>query len=224
MAERVNSALMESIASGKLSVGDRLPSERELCEQFGVSRTVIREAIRGLQAKGVLRVQAGRGVEVVAVPASHITEAIRLFVHGFSSDELNAEMISEVRRTLETRMVELACERATDEDISKLQRTHRLMDLATDVGHASEHDVSFHRHIASATQNVLFVVLLDSVGEVLMEIRRRSLMLPGRKEQAVQEHQRVLDAIIAKDINAARAAMEDHLGTSQAFYTAGDNE
>jgi GntR family transcriptional repressor for pyruvate dehydrogenase complex len=219
LAEKVNVALMESIASGRLAPGDRLPSERELCDQFGVSRTVIREAVRGLQAKGVLRVRAGRGAEIVAVPASQITETIRLFLQGAGSQELlDAQKISEVRDTLELRLVELACARASDDDLRRMSDAVEAMADAKTTEAASEHDVEFHRLIAAATKNGLFVVLLDSVGDVLMEIRRRSLALPGRTEQAVAEHRRVLEALLARDVVTARAAMSDHLEGSQALY------
>lgn len=221
LAEKVNRALLDSIASGRLAPGDRLPSEREMSEQFGVSRTVVREAVRGLQAKGVVQVRSGRGAEVVAVPASHISEAIRLFVQGAGGpDLLDADKISEVRATLEVRMVELACERATAWDLEQMQRAVDAMAVESDVERASEHDVEFHRRIAAATHNVLFVILLDSVGDVLMELRRRSLAIAGRRERAVEEHRQVLDALLARDVAAARAAMIDHLEGSRAFYSA----
>lgn len=222
LAERVNSALMKSIASGALAIGDRLPSERALCEQFGVSRTVIREAVRGLQAKGVVQVRHGRGVEIVAFPASHITEAVRLFAQGATDqNSLNAEKISEVRRALELRMVEIACKRATDDDIAQLRAAHEAMSAASDLAEIAAQDVAFHQVLAASTHNIMFVVLLDSVGEILMEIRQRSLQVPGRKEQAITEHGQVLEAVTRRDVAAAHSAMEDHLSTSESFYTVG---
>jgi GntR family transcriptional repressor for pyruvate dehydrogenase complex len=219
LAERVNGVLLASIVSGQLSPGDRLPSERELCEQFGVSRTVVREAVRGLQARGVVRVTSGRGAEVVAVPASQIAETIGLFIQGAGTQQLlDAAKISEVRATLEVRMVELACERGTEEDHVRLRHAVEAMEQAEDVQRASEHDIAFHRLIASATKNILFVVLLDSVGEVLMEVRRRSLSVEGRQAQAAREHRLILDAVVAHDVSAARGAMQGHLTTSEGYY------
>lgn len=218
LAERVTEAMLESIHAGQLSAGDRLPSERELCDQFGVSRTIVREAIRGLQAKGLVDVRAGRPAVVTATTASHVSESIRLFVRGNSKDSLDPEKISEVRATLEVRMTELAAVRATDTDLEQMEIV--LAAMAADVGRASEHDAKFHRLIAAATQNVLFVILLDTVGDVLMEIRRGSLALEGRRGRALVEHRRILDALRARDVPAARAAMEHHLAESMAFYSA----
>ena len=220
LTERVHKSIMESIVTGKLSIGDQLPSERELCESFGVSRTVVREAIRGLQAKGVLRFRPGKSVEVVAVPGSHVAEAINLFIQGSSEDGLSPEKIGEVREILEVRMVELACQRATAEEIKDIQRAHELMMSTEDVTLAAQYDVSFHRHLAAATHNPLFVVLIDSLAEVMMEVRRRSMPVPGRKKAAFAEHAKILEALLSGDVVAAKKAMNEHLNIAQAtLYT-----
>lgn len=220
LVEKVTDALLQSIRSGDLEPGDQLPSERDLGDQFAVSRTIIREALRVLQAKGLIDVRSGRGALVAAVPASHITETIELFLQGAQAqDLLDAQKISEVRSTLEVRMVELACERATATDLEKMQRSIDAMVAADDVEEASKHDVAFHRLIAEATYNALFVLLLDSIGSVLLELRRRSLSVDGRVHRAALDHQRVLDALVARDVAASRRAMLDHLEDSQAFYS-----
>jgi GntR family transcriptional repressor for pyruvate dehydrogenase complex len=222
LAERVGIALMDSIASGRLAPGDRLPSERDLGEQFGVSRTVVREAVRGLQARGVLKVRPGRGAEVVALPASQITETFTLFLRGANTRQvLDGEHISEVRETLEIKLAELACLRATRDDLGLMEGVVAAMAAETDVERASKYDADFHRLIASATKNILFVVLLDSLDGVLMELRRRSLAVEGRRDAAVAEHRRILDALTAGDVVAARAAMADHLAGSRPFYGSG---
>jgi len=219
LAERVSLALMDSIASGQLSPGDRLPSERDLGEQFGVSRTVVREAVRGLQARGVLKVRPGRGAEVVALPASQITETFTLFLRGADTQHvIDGDHISEVRETLEIRLAELACRRATREDLAQMEAAIAAMAEETDVERASAYDMKFHGLIASATKNLLFVVLLDSLGDVLLQLRRRSLSVPGRRDGAVAEHRRILDALTAGDVAAARSAMADHLAGSRPYY------
>jgi GntR family transcriptional repressor for pyruvate dehydrogenase complex len=222
LAERVGVALMDTITSGRLAPGDRLPSERDLGEQFGVSRTVVREAMRGLQARGVLKVQPGRGAEVVAPPASQITEAFTLFLRGAGTQQIiDGEHIGEVRETLEIKLAELACRRATREDLELMGAAIAAMAAETDVERASAYDMQFHRLIASATKNLLFVVLLDSLGDVLLELRRRSLAVQGRRDGAVAEHRRILDSLTAGDVTAARAAMADHLAGSRPFYGRG---
>jgi GntR family transcriptional repressor for pyruvate dehydrogenase complex len=222
LAERVTLALLNAIASGRLQAGDRLPSERELGEQFDVSRTVVREAVRGLQARGVLKVRPGRGAEVVAVPVSHITETFTMFLRGANAHHgLDGEQISEVRETLEIKLVELACARATREDLDLMAHAIDAMAGETDVERASAYDMEFHRLIASATKNTLFVILLDSLGDVLLELRRRSLAVAGRRDEAVAEHRRILAAMAERDVPAARAAMAEHLAVSRPFYGSG---
>lgn len=222
LVEKVVDSLLRSISSGALEPGDALPSERDLGEQFGVSRTIVRESLRVLQAKGLIDVRSGRSAVISAISASHITETIGQFLQGAKAQELLDESkISEVRLTLEVRMVELACERATASDLENMRTSLDAMSAATDVDAASAHDVEFHQLIAAATYNALFVVLLDSIGAVLMEIRRRSLTVPGRQAGAVAQHARILEALEARDVVRARESMSDHLLDSHQYYTAG---
>ena len=219
LTDRVLLHLLDSIASGRLRPGDRLPSERELGDMFGVSRTVVREAVRSLQAKGVVDVRSGRGATVVAVPATHLTETLKLFLTGArGSDAVAPEQISEIRAMLEVRIVELACDRTTDHELAAMGAAIEAMEADEDAQMASEHDVAFHRLIAVATHNPLFVILLDSVGDVLIEIRHRSLIIEGRKARAVEQHRQILEALMARDPRDAVAAMKNHLDDSRRFY------
>ncbi|MGF3031688.1 FadR/GntR family transcriptional regulator, partial [Microbacterium alcoholitolerans] len=122
-------SMLATIASGGFAPGDWLPSERELSDQFGVSRTVIREAVRGLEAKGVVEVRSGRGVRVAHVSSSRVSESLQLYLSGAQSQQLlGPPEISEVRATLELRLVELACEKATEADLDEIQAS--LTDMA----------------------------------------------------------------------------------------------
>src|SRR5437867_12969358 len=105
------------IASSRLKPGDTLPPERELGKQFGVSRTVIREAVRALKGKGMLEVRSGSGVRIVAVDESTVRESMRHFVHGSMVDY---SKVDEVRRVLEVAAAGLAAERATAEDVEQI--------------------------------------------------------------------------------------------------------
>src|SRR5215475_12594500 len=98
LSDKVAEMMLETILSRRLAVGDRLPSERELGEQFGVSRTVVREAVRALVAKGVIEVRSGSGLRVAAVEASAVSESMSLYLRGSS---LDFEKVHEVRALLE---------------------------------------------------------------------------------------------------------------------------
>lgn len=223
LATRVTEEMLASIASGRVKPGQPLPSERELSEQFGVSRTVVREAVRGLEAKGVLEVLSGRGARVASVPASRVLEALDLYMRGGQSQNIiSAADISEVRTTLELKLVELACARATEADLEELLNSHRAMSEADTPTVSGAHDAEFHRNIAVATHNALFVTLLDSINAPMMPIRIRSLTRPGRQKLALAQHQDILEAIQKRDRKAAWTAMDRHLEDSRHYYTAKD--
>jgi GntR family transcriptional regulator, transcriptional repressor for pyruvate dehydrogenase complex len=208
LSDKVADVMLETILSGRLEVGDRLPSERELGEQFGVSRTVVREAVRALVAKGVIEVRSGSGLRVAAVDATAVTESMSLFLRGRT---LDFEKVHEVRALLEVHIAGLAAERATTADLARLREVHERMEReAGDVESAARDDLEFHRTIASATQNDLYLLLLDSIGSTLIDIRRETLG-SGSAPTTLAQHDQVLDRIAARDPAGARAAMASHL-------------
>jgi len=219
LAAQVTSQMLASIFAGASTVGDELPSERNLSLQFGVSRTVIREALRGLQAKGVVEVQTGRAARVVAVPASQVSEIVQLYIHGAESqDLLGPDDIAEVRTTLELRLSELAAIHASGADLELLKASLDAMRASASPEEAARHDTEFHQLLAAATHNPLYVTLLGSINAVMAPYRLSSLERPGRIDIAVLQHQAVLDALRTRSPAAARAAMESHLNDSRQFY------
>jgi GntR family transcriptional regulator, transcriptional repressor for pyruvate dehydrogenase complex len=218
LSDKVTEAILEMIASNKLKPGDALPPERELGMQFDVSRTVIREAVRTLRAKGLLEVKSGSGVRIVAVDGATVRESMRHFVHGSSLDYTK---VDEVRRVLEVAAAGLAAERATEEDITRIDETIALLaNECHDLEKSVLHDLAFHRGLATATHNELFLVLHDSMGEMLLEVRRRNLSR-GRKERrlVVEMHRKIRDAVAAHDAEAAKQAMREHLEHVQATWS-----
>jgi len=208
LSDKVADVMLETILSKRLRVGDRLPSERELGEQFGVSRTVVREAVRALVAKGVIEVRSGSGLRVAAVDATAVTESMSLFLRGRT---LDFEKVHEVRALLEVHIAGLAADRATTADLAGLREVHERMEReAGDVESAARDDLEFHRAIARATQNDLYLLLLDSIGSTLIEIRRENLG-SGSAPVTLGQHGQVLDRIAARDPAGARAAMALHL-------------
>lgn len=210
LSDKVADMILERILTLGLRPGDKLPSERELGEQFGVSRTVIREATRTLAARGIVDVRAGVGLCVAAVDASAVSSTMRLFMHG--SEELTYEEVHEVRRLLEIDAAGLAAERATDDDLAKLKLCmDRLLEADTDPELWAVGDVEFHRTVCTLTHNPLYVIMLDSIGDILVEIRRATVYIPRRLPKLVVVHQQIYDAIAAHDVPRARRAMRSHL-------------
>jgi GntR family transcriptional repressor for pyruvate dehydrogenase complex len=208
LSDKVAGMMLDTILSRRLAVGDRLPSERELGEQFGVSRTVVREAVRALVAKGVIEVRSGSGLRVAAVDAAAVSESMSLFMRGGG---IEFEKVHEVRTVLEVHIAGLAAERASPEDVGRLREVHeRMQREAGDVAAAARDDLEFHRMIALATHNDLFLLLMDSIGSSLIDIRRENLG-SGAAPETLSQHERVLERIAAHDVEGARSAMSAHL-------------
>ncbi|GAA5187444.1 FadR/GntR family transcriptional regulator [Rugosimonospora acidiphila] len=223
LSDRVTDSVLQLITSNALKPGDRLPSERDLGVRFGVSRTVVREALRSLAAKGVLDVRSGSGAIVARVDVDTASQALRLFVQGSregaDGDRVEYEQINDVREMLETRVARIAARAAQDTDLDSLRDLHDRMKAAkTDVELSSSLDVAFHRGIAVATHNPLFVVMLDSIEPALLEIRRKTLGSPGRPNRALRAHAQILERIAARDPEGAEQAMNDHLADSRAVW------
>ena len=217
LSDTIAEQLLEAIVARRFQAGDILPSERELGDQFGVSRTVIREAIRALATRGVVEVQSGRGVRVIAMDTASVTEAMSLLLRGEST--IDFAKVHEVRMMLETHLAALAAERGTPEDHRELEvLLDAWGDAGDDVIAASRLDVDFHRAIAKCARNELYLVLLDSIAGALLENRRATLALEHSHAKVHEEHRKIVAGIKEHDPDAARTAMEKHLtGAAQAW-------
>ena len=209
LSDKVADLLLRSITRRGLQPGDKLPSERELAEQFGVSRTVVREAVRALVAKGVIDARTGSGLRVAAVAAAAVSESIALYLRGGT---LEYPKVHEVRKLLEVEISALAAERSDDAHLRQLEEVCAEMEvvIGEDIERASRLDLEFHRAIAKATANELYLLLLDSIGEALLEVRRGNLQT-GAGDETLHAHRAILAAIRARDPEGARRAMATHL-------------
>jgi GntR family transcriptional regulator, transcriptional repressor for pyruvate dehydrogenase complex len=211
LSDKVADLLLETIIAEKLEPGARLPSERELGEQFGVSRTVVREAVRALAAKGVIDVRTGSGLRVAAVDAAAVSESIGLYLRGGS---LEYAKVHEVRRLLEIEIAGLAAERASDDQVKSMSQICDRMEKEVGRGGieaASQLDLEFHRELARSTDNDLYLLLLDSIGESLLTVRRDNLRKDVAAKDALRSHREILEGVEAHDREAAREAMGRHL-------------
>lgn len=237
LSARVAAAIERLIVESRLPHGDRLPSERELGERFGVSRTVIREAVQSLAAKGLVRVRTGDGTYVEDRSQSNASEALSrlLRLAGAAVTSLapspraseekkspdasafsKAHAVYEVRRSLEIAIAGLAAARATPEDVEVLRRwfeAARPKDL--EETRFVEADVQFHQTLAAATHNQLFAALLGSVSDLMNAIRELGVSVDGAREEGCRHHQRILEHVAARDVEGARQAMSDHLDSSE---------
>ena len=212
LADQVTDALTDLIVAERLQDGDSLPSTAELSERFGVSRTVVREAIAALAARGVLSRSQGREC-VVATPGTD--ELSKLLRFRIRRDEVDLRDILDTRLALETMAARLAAHRAGDKDKKVL--AERLEELAAARTEQAFHeaDVLLHRSIAEASGNRLVVLLLDALVDFLGAVRRQASR--NRKsrseglEPVVEQHRRIVRAVTAGKASAAEAAMREHI-------------
>jgi GntR family transcriptional repressor for pyruvate dehydrogenase complex len=212
LSEAVATALTERILGVPLKAGDPLPSERELCEQFGVSRPVVREAVHALASRGLISVRVGRGLEVGRVASGTVSESMTLYLRG--SETIGYDKVSEVRSALEIEIAGLAAARITAERIEAISAVAQRLPQAKDAEEAARADVEFHRAIALATDNELFLVMLDSIGETLLDVRRKGFNSDETLSYATAAHNAILHGVAAGDVAGARRAMREHLQES----------
>ena len=206
LAERIR----QQILSGALNPGDRLPTERIFARDYGVSRTVVREAVKTLQQDGLIEVKAGLGTFVVDATDRAFSQSLSLLM----SLNLNDNMLDvvEIREILEVQMAALAATRAKPEDIDKMKTAVAKMDQSLDdVSEFIKQDHAFHLAMAHATQNAVMPLLISSIVDLLQQLRSRTALVDGSLDRGQQHHKRILDAICRGDAQVAREAMRAHL-------------
>jgi GntR family transcriptional repressor for pyruvate dehydrogenase complex len=214
LAERLGTR----VADGHYAPGAKLPKEAALMAEFGVSRTVVREAISNLQASGKVHTRHGIGTFVLS-PEEALPFRIEREQLGTLSDVI---ALLEVRIGLETEGAALAASRRTNEDLAHIRRAIEAFSLAVQEGrHAVDADLGFHSALAQATGNPHFKALLTAIGSQGIPRSRLAKQDPldaGRLaylQRVQQEHEAIYNAIEAQDPEAARAAMRTHLSNSR---------
>jgi GntR family transcriptional repressor for pyruvate dehydrogenase complex len=220
LTTRVVHQLGTLILDRQLQPGDRLPPEHELVTQLGVSRTVVREAIRTLVARHMVEVRRGIGT-VIANPTAQVvarsmTQSMTLFLRGSQSDTDYAQ-VHELRRILEIEIAGLAAARRTNEDLQKLEAILRETPATLeDRDHFARNDVDFHATLAAATHNPLLALVLDSVADIMLKVRWIAFDLPGGRTRGPYHHRLIFEQVAAGDPQRARQAMHDHLIEAEA--------
>jgi GntR family transcriptional repressor for pyruvate dehydrogenase complex len=215
LSGQVAGQIQDLILSKKIKPGERLPTERELGDMFQVSRTVIREAIRTLEARGLITSQTGSGNYVRAVQGEDVVNSLGMYLSSQDSS-YTVESIMEVRRVLELQVVKLAAERATDDDIDRLELIVEQMNQSkNDIDSFSKWDLEFHLALAHACDNYLFNILIEPLSEPLFELMWTGSTIPGAIDDACQFHRDILEALKLKDVDLAVNVMQTHLDQSQ---------
>lgn len=200
-AEAVLADLRGAIERGELKVGQRLPSEAALGTRYGVSRAVVREALRSCETLGLTRTRTGSGTFVIA---DHVPAA--LSVGEFSSQDL-----LEARPHVEIPAAGLAATRRTTAQRDELRRLIREMEMESDPAHWVRIDAAFHAAIARASGNKVFAALHATMATALSRQSETLNLIAHRREAANSEHAAIVTAIDARAGQRAEAAMAEHL-------------
>ena len=200
---------IERLILKKLQPGDKLPSERELAEMLGVSRSSIRDAIRSLELMGLVEPRQGAGTVVCEVSAESLVNPLSSLL--VRQQQQVGELL-DFRKMLEPPLAARAATHASDEEITEMEEILRRQDEKLRLGRlAIEEDSEFHYTVAMASGNSVVLKVLDVLMDLLRETRERSLQLDGRPEKSLAGHRRILAAIKRHDGEAAKAAMRRHI-------------
>lgn len=213
--DRVSQVIVDQIKllirGGRLKPGDRLPNERELGQRFGVSRVTVREALRVLEASGLVTVRVGaHGGAFLTSPSTELLG--QGLADLISLAPMTAADVTEARIIVELGLLPLAIQRATDEDFADLFAMVDQAEKALAEGtYTAEMSAAFHVRVGECTHNPAIAMLLESFhGPMRMSLEESHVAAPMSK-RGVSEHRKLAEAMRKRDLDAARAVMSTHL-------------
>ncbi|WP_307192914.1 FadR/GntR family transcriptional regulator [Neobacillus niacini] len=210
---QIYNQILSEIQLGSFKIGDKLPAERELCEQFGVSRAPIRQALSALELNGIIYSRQGEGIYVKSDQVLSDTSQTAIVFNSISPED-----IIEVRMNIEPLIVKFAAQRATDEDIEELRSTIQKMEEETKAGvYVPETDDQLHRGIAKASHNELYINIMAAISNAMKQqemwkfIRDRTVTRPDYRDINFQEHQLLIKAIEEHNVEKSVEIMTNHM-------------
>ncbi|PSK87544.1 GntR family transcriptional regulator [Limimaricola soesokkakensis] len=219
MHEDLVEMLATDICDGVYPVGDCLPSERALMEEFGVSRLTVREATAALEARGLIETRPGSRARVCGPRTDFLLTMLSQTATFYLRQPGGLTSFSEVRQLVETGVVRLAAQRATKQDIQDLkERLDANRAAIGDTAQFGATDMEFHAAIAAIVGNPILSGFFRALDRWLQEVRTTSLRLDGQTETAYRAHVEIYEAIAAKDPDRADRAMRHHLEQLQSIY------
>ena len=213
LSQEIELKIENAIRQKKLEPGNKLPSEKELCVMFGVSRTALREALRMLSARGLLDVRKGDGVYVNNFSSTHASKPMSLYLE-LQFDKNYIMPLVHVRQMIEPHVAKLAARNRTEDDLQKFEKNLELFqDREQNSAMLAQYDVEFHMTIAKASGNPLIPLIMDPLFSMLPKIK--TLIMKHLKkvnsDNAPNYHQKIYKMIKNQDEQGAFDAMTAHL-------------
>jgi DNA-binding FadR family transcriptional regulator len=222
LADQVCEAIVEDYITSGLREGDALPSSAELSARYGVSRTVVREALAVLAGRGMLSSSQGRETVVLTPGAAELSRIVKV---RMDREDVSLNDLVAVRLGLEVTAARSAAHYLTEASSQTLRAAAERLAAAPDEKEYQEADIAIHRAIAVASSNALVVMILDSLTELLMEFRVRASRYRHEhghdRHDIVAEHVRIVELILDRDADGAAEAMREHLESAARDVLAG---
>jgi GntR family transcriptional repressor for pyruvate dehydrogenase complex len=214
--ETVVNGMEERIMQSVYAPGERLPGETALQEEWGVSRSVVREAMKMLASRGLLSIQQGRGTFVSESTDTPLREQLAITLQRGVNGKNSWENLLEVRHVLEVAVAQRAAQRAKKTDLEAMRAAIDNMRSHPDLPQGYvDADLSFHRALAEATGNPLWIGLLNSLNDLLRQYRIEGFRGKASALRAADQHKQILDAVQKHDPAVASQAMQRHLQRSR---------
>lgn len=215
LPQSVAREIQTMIQTGTLKAGEKIPSQRDFAQKFGISRASLREALLTLETLGLIKTEAGRGTYISAPSAGTEGQSGHMAPWRYS-DSYSVFDVFQTRILLEGEIARLSAGRLTQLQLERMEKATRTMedcwtrqDLLANV----EADLEFHAIIVSACSNSMLKSLYQAVRDQVTETQRQPIPItdPKRMGESIAEHRRIIAALSANDANAARNEMESHI-------------
>jgi GntR family transcriptional repressor for pyruvate dehydrogenase complex len=203
--------IKEDILSGNYAINDKLPSEKELCENLQVGRSTVREALRMLQAMGYIKIIHGKGAFVAKISEN---ESVASAEKWFASKSYELSDIMNVRLALEQMAIKHAVGNITEDEIQSMREIHKEFISAAVEGQVVKmvlYDELFHNVFVKASRNPLLILLNQQISEALRDYRTNIFSVSGYRFSAVEPHQNIIDSLAKRDEEKAMAAVANHI-------------
>lgn len=220
ISEQITAHIKQSILDGKLIPGDKLPSEKELTEIFQVSRPTVRDALKQLAASNLIETRAGAGGGhfVTQVSYEEMTYNFSDFISlSLGLKGISLEEVAEIRKIIEIEATILAAERRTEEDLEKLKTILSRMDDSLDTSYF-ELDFDFHKQVALASKNRLFILTIEAINIALKPMFQLSNCSTQLKQDLKNELNEIYQAIQNQDPSLAKKTMIEHLNHFESHF------
>ena len=220
LSQRIERTIEGAIREKKLAIGSKLPTEREMCESFGVSRTALREALRRLSARGLINIQKGSGMYVSEILIEDAVKTLNLY-YDLKFDKNLLLQIIEVRRIFEPEIAKLAAINRTDEDLAELSDALLEFEQCNPDNTQMEADLDnkFHLSVTKSTHNPIVQVTMEPIYSLLPRMRNYIYgNIEGEKENTLKSHKELFKAIQDGNENQAYLITKEQLFRTQDIY------